>query len=78
MVDAFIRETEIPAEVQEREKRWSERRMRNEQQRMNNDPRAAGREGGIVLWLCTVSQQTFWRFLDAASEVSESALTGVS
>lgn len=28
-----------------------------------------GREGGIVLWLWKVSQQTFWTFLDLASEI---------
>lgn len=38
-------------------------------ERMNNDPGAAGREGAIVLWLWQVSQQTFWTFLDLASEV---------
>lgn len=34
---------------------------------MNNDPGAAGREGGIALWLWQISQQTFWTFLDPAS-----------
>lgn len=36
---------------------------------MNNDPGAAGREAGIALWLWQVSKQTFWTFLDPASEV---------
>lgn len=30
-------------------------------------PVLAGREGGIVLWLWQISQQTFWTFLEQAS-----------
>lgn len=36
---------------------------------MNSDPGAAGREGGMLLWLWLVSQHTFWRVLDPAREI---------
>lgn len=49
MVDASIREPQIPAEVEKREKIWTERWFRNEQRGMNNDPSAVGRDRALAL-----------------------------
>lgn len=62
MVDASIRELQIPAEAKKRDEVKVGIGM-------NNDHRATGRAGGIMLWHWQVSRQTFWTFLDSASEV---------
>lgn len=62
MVDASIRELQIPAEAKKRDEVKVGIGM-------NNDHGAMGRAGGIMLWHWQVSQQTFWTFLDSASEI---------